>query len=95
MSTHHSSEMTLFPNPLHTSELRALPQYRIGNGSVLRGESLQELFRVQQIMRDLVPTGVDDTRTLWIETLRGDPAGSVIRHRGVRSGAIRQKSAGP
>ena len=74
MSTHHSSEMTLFPNPLHTSELRALPQYRIGNGSVLRGESLQELFRVQQIMRDLVPTGVDDTRTLWIETLRGDPA---------------------
>lgn len=74
MNSATASHHTLFPNPLHVSELRALPQYRIGNDAILKGESLEEFFRIQELLKGLAPTDEDDARTLWIESLRGDPS---------------------
>ena len=59
--------ITFCEKPLRVKDFRSLPE---GEETILLDdESLEVMYGIQETMRTLEPKGLDDIRTLWIETI--------------------------
>ena len=67
-----NSIKTYGPNPLETREIRSLPECDCFNYTVLDEKSCEVMYRIEALMERLAPMGIDNMRSLWIETVRGD-----------------------
>ena len=67
-----NSIKTYGPNPLETREIRSLPECDCFNHTVLDEKSCEVMYRIEALMERLAPMGIDNMRSLWIETVRGD-----------------------